>query len=197
MCIRDSLIAELAAPGTPVLECYNKCDLVADDEIPRGQDKVAISAASGFGLDALKEAVEQLLGRGKHHVKLLLPYAVGGMVAAPVSYTHLDVYKRQDSMDNLILLILGLFISVLGITNIKGNISTIHSYNRRKVKEEDIPKYGKVVGTGTLIMGVSFILGYIALFWSETAMAVIILPGVVVGLGFMLYGQFKYNKGIF
>ena len=38
---------------------------------------------------------------------------------------------------------------------------------------------------------------YIALFWSETAMAVIILPGVVVGLGFMLYGQFKYNKGIF
>lgn len=61
-------------------------------------------------------------------------------------------------MDNLILLILGLFISVLGITNIKGNISTIHSYNRRKVKEEDIPKYGKVVGTGTLIMGVSFIL---------------------------------------
>lgn len=78
----DRLIAELAAPGTPVLECYNKCDLVADDEIPRGQDKVAISAASGFGLDALKEAVEQLLGRGKHHVKLLLPYAVGGIVAA-------------------------------------------------------------------------------------------------------------------
>lgn len=100
-------------------------------------------------------------------------------------------------MDNLILLILGLFISVLGITNIKGNISTIHSYNRRKVKEEDIPKYGKAVGTGTLIMGVSFVLGYIALFWSEIAMAVIILPGVVVGLGFILYGQFKYNKGIF
>lgn len=42
-------------------------------------------------------------------------------------------------MDNLILLILGLFISVLGITNIKGNISTIHSYNRRKVYEFDIP----------------------------------------------------------
>ena len=30
----------------------------------------------------VEEAVEQLLGRGKHHVKLLLPYAVGGMVAA-------------------------------------------------------------------------------------------------------------------
>ena len=100
-------------------------------------------------------------------------------------------------MDNLILLILGLFVSALGITNIKGNISTIHSYNRRKVKEEDVPKYGKVVGTGTLIMGVSFVSGYIVSFWSEVIMAYIMLPAVVVGFGLMLYGQFKYNKGIF
>ena len=78
----NRLIAELARPGTPVLECYNKCDLVPDDEIPRGKDKVAISAADGYGLDTLKKAVETMLGRGKHHVKLLLPYAQGGMVAA-------------------------------------------------------------------------------------------------------------------
>ena len=43
-------------------------------------------------------------------------------------------------MENIMLLILGVFISVMGILNIKGNISTIHSYNRRKVKEEDIDK---------------------------------------------------------
>ena len=67
-------------------------------------------------------------------------------------------------MDNIMMLILGLFISVLGIVNISGNISTIHSYNRRKVKEEDVPKYGKVVGTGTLIIGLSFVLGFIAAF---------------------------------
>ena len=100
-------------------------------------------------------------------------------------------------MDNLALLILGLFISVLGIINIMGNISTIHYYNRRKVKGEDVPKYGKVVGTGTLIIGVSLVLGYIVSFWSEAIMAFIILPAVAVGLGFLLYGQFKYNKGIF
>ena len=41
------------------------------------------------------------------------------------------------------LLILGVFISVMGIVNIKGNISTIHSYNRRKVKEEDMFNYVK------------------------------------------------------
>ena len=100
-------------------------------------------------------------------------------------------------MKNIMLLIMGVFISVIGIVNIKGNISTIHSYNRRKVKEEDIPKYGKSVGTGTLIMGVSFVLVFIASFWNEEIMAFIILPAVIVGLGFMLYGQFKYNKGFF
>ena len=61
-------------------------------------------------------------------------------------------------MENIIMLILGVFISVVGIVNIKGNISTIHSYNRRKVKEEDIPKYGKAVGTGTWILKMEYLL---------------------------------------
>ena len=78
-----------------------------------------------------------------------------------------------------------------------GNISTIHSYNRRKVREEDIPKYGKAVGTGTLIMGASFVVGFAVSFLSELLMVVIVLPAAVVGLGFILYGQFKYNHGIF
>ena len=46
-------------------------------------------------------------------------------------------------MENIIMLILGVFISVVGIVNIKGNISTIHSYNRRRVKEEDILIFAK------------------------------------------------------
>mgnify|MGYP001034530108 CR=1 FL=1 len=59
-------------------------------------------------------------------------------------------------MENIIMLILGVFISVMGIVNIKGNISTIHSYNRRRVKEEDIPKYGKVVAYNRSISCVRF-----------------------------------------
>ena len=100
-------------------------------------------------------------------------------------------------MDNIILLILGIFISVIGIVNMTGNISTIHSYNRRKVKEEDVPKYGRAVGTGTLIIGVSLIAAFVTTFWSETAMSFIVIPALVIGLGFILYAQFKYNKGIF
>ncbi|MBQ9718419.1 MAG: hypothetical protein IJV76_10540 [Clostridia bacterium] len=100
-------------------------------------------------------------------------------------------------MDYIAMLILGVFISALGIVNIMGNISTIHAYNRRKVREEDVPKYGKAVGTGTLIIGASFVVGFAVSFISELLMAIIILPAVIVGLGFILYGQFKYNHGIF
>lgn len=100
-------------------------------------------------------------------------------------------------MENMMLLVLGICISVLGIVNIRGNISTIHSYNRRKVKEEDVPKYGKAVGTGTLIMGISLVLAYIAAFWNESMMPYIVFPAVIIGLVFILYGQIKDNHGIF
>lgn len=100
-------------------------------------------------------------------------------------------------MDNIALLILGIFISIIGIVNMTGNISTIHSYNRRKVKEEDVPKYGRAIGTGTLIIGVSLIAAFVTTFWSEEAMSFIVIPALVIGLGFILYAQFKYNKGIF
>ena len=100
-------------------------------------------------------------------------------------------------MDNIALLILGVFISFLGIVNIMEISSTIHSYNRRRVKEEDVPKYGRAVGTGTLIIGVSLIAAFVTAFWSEKAMSFIVIPALVIGLGFILYAQFKYNKGIF
>ena len=100
-------------------------------------------------------------------------------------------------MDYLPLLILGIFLSTLGIVNIKGNISTIHSYNRRKVKEEDIPRYGRTVGTGTLIIGASLILSYLVAFWNDAAIDYVVLPAMAVGLTFILYGQIKYNHGIF
>ena len=76
----DSLIAKLAKPGTPVLRCYNKADLVEKTEIPIGEDVVAISAKRGSGMEALLSAIENALGQARHHVVLTLPYSMGGMV---------------------------------------------------------------------------------------------------------------------
>ena len=64
-------------------------------------------------------------------------------------------------MEHITLLVVGLIICLIGASNMSGNIKTVHFYNRRKVKEEDIPKYGKAVGLGTLIIGLFMIAAFI------------------------------------
>ena len=76
----DRLIAKLAKPGTRVLRCYNKADLVSAEDIPVGEDVVKISAATGRGMTELLQAIEKALGHSRHHVVLTLPYSMGGMV---------------------------------------------------------------------------------------------------------------------
>ena len=76
----DSLIAKLAKPGTAVLRCYNKADLVEKTDIPIGEDVVPMSAATGMGMDALLHAIEKALGQSRHHVILTIPYSAGGLV---------------------------------------------------------------------------------------------------------------------
>lgn len=76
----DRLIAQLARPDTPVLRCYNKCDLALPEDIPAGDHVVAISAATGDGMATLLSMIERTLGHSRHHVTVLLPYTMGGMV---------------------------------------------------------------------------------------------------------------------
>ena len=76
----DRLISQLAKPGTKVLRVYNKADLVEKTDIPVGEDVVAISAANGTGMEQLLKAIERALGHSRHHVVVMLPYYMGGMV---------------------------------------------------------------------------------------------------------------------
>ena len=76
----DRLISKLAKPGTKVLRCYNKADLVDPTDIPIGEDVVAISAKRGYGMPELLNAIENALGHSRHHIIVTLPYSMGGMV---------------------------------------------------------------------------------------------------------------------
>lgn len=76
----DSLIAKLAKPGTKVLRCYNKTDLVSPEDIPVGEDVVPICAKNGQTTDLLLHAIEDALGHSRHHVQMCIPYAVGGIL---------------------------------------------------------------------------------------------------------------------
>ena len=102
-------------------------------------------------------------------------------------------------------LLLGIVICVLGAVNMTGNISTLHSYHRHRVTEEDRKPFGRLVGLGTVIIGVSLIIFSVLYLVSlKTANVVLvtigtveIIAGAVVGLAISFYAMIKYNKGIF
>lgn len=107
--------------------------------------------------------------------------------------------------DIIVPIALGVFITILGIVNMRGNISSIHWYHRQRVTEENILPFGKKVGLGTIIIGVSIIVFGILSLATELLKtdiftiigSVIVIVGIAVGLALSLYAMIKYNKGIF
>ena len=84
---------------------YNKCDLLSDEKrLELEKEACLVSATEKTGIYELKEAIGKLaaseepkqplvadLVQPNEFVVLVVPIDS----AAPVSYTHLDVYKRQ------------------------------------------------------------------------------------------------------
>ena len=99
----------------------------------------------------------------------------------------------------------GLLISVIGLINMSGNISSIHEYHRHRVTEEDRKPFGKLVGIGTLITGVAVIIFGVLIFVFEKTnieyisviATVELILGIVIGTAISFYAMKKYNKGIF
>ncbi|MBQ7090966.1 MAG: hypothetical protein IJN82_07580, partial [Clostridia bacterium] len=74
---------------------------------------------------------------------------------------------------------LGILISILGIINMTGNISSLHWYHRQRVTEENRKPFGKLVGLGTLIIGLSMIVFGILLFiFEQTQFEALLIIGV-------------------
>jgi len=97
----------------------------------------------------------------------------------------------------IIQVIIGLILIVVGIFNMKGNISMLHSYHRKRLKEDIIP-FGKKVGIGSIIIGITIIIAAIFTILNYTYISNAILAvGFIVGLVIIFYALFKYNKGIF
>lgn len=101
--------------------------------------------------------------------------------------------------------VIGALIALLGVSNMKGNISSVHWYHRKRVTEENRAAFGKMIGLGTIICGISLVIfGYMNFAAVKTQMdlfviagSVVVAVGVAAGLGLSLYAMFKYNKGIF
>ena len=103
-------------------------------------------------------------------------------------------------------IILGIILIIMGILNTRGNISSLHSYHRKRVSEEDILPFGKLVGIGNIIIGIAVMI-YGGIIYAkelttnnsvlDAVANVILIVGLVIGLGISFYAMKKYNKGIF
>jgi uncharacterized membrane-anchored protein len=100
---------------------------------------------------------------------------------------------------------LGILISILGIINMTGNISSLHWYHRQRVTEENRKPFGKLVGLGTLIIGIAMVVfGIMFFIFEKTQIEALVVVGVVelianivAGMIVSFYAMKKYNGGIF
>ena len=99
----------------------------------------------------------------------------------------------------------GVLICFFGIRNMMGDISSIHSYHRKRVKDEDVKPFGKRVGLGTFICGLAVLVmslcTYLATHLANERFVFIgtavLIVGLIVGCIISFFAMKKYNGGIF
>ena len=113
--------------------------------------------------------------------------------------------KEIFMVENIATLLVGIACIILGISNMRGNISSLHSYHRHRVSEEDRIPFGKQVGLGTIIVGIGIIifgvLSSVTLYTENDIFVLvgtaILIVGIILGLVISFRAMIKYNKGVF
>jgi GTP-binding protein HflX len=99
----EDVLEEIGAGATPRLLVLNKADLLAPDErlaMPfRHPDGMLVSAATGEGLEALHDRIEEEFLRRLTAVELLLPYGEGGRLAE--LHELAGELEREDTADGV------------------------------------------------------------------------------------------------
>ncbi|MBE6578497.1 MAG: GTPase HflX [Ruminococcaceae bacterium] len=80
--VTEKLIGELGAEDKPILEVYNKTDLVSDaDKGLFPGDVLEISAVTGTGIETLLDKLEETVNGGKKILKLFFSHVQAGKAA--------------------------------------------------------------------------------------------------------------------
>lgn len=80
--VTKDTLEELSASHIPVLYVYNKADLLDPSAPPKlVEQKLYLSAKSDSGIEALLEAIENLLNQGDKTLTLLIPFSMGQIVS--------------------------------------------------------------------------------------------------------------------
>lgn len=80
----------------------------------------------------------------------------------------------------------------------KEKINIMHDYHYRKVREEDKKAYTGIMGKAMIVIGCGMATsGIIGAFIDSARSGIPFGIAFIFGIGMMIYGQIKYNKGIF
>ena len=107
--------------------------------------------------------------------------------------------------DLIVSLAIGIVLMIMGVFNIKGNVSMLHKYHTKRVAPEDIKPFGKLVGIGSIIAGDGLVMKSLFSFISQSLCnhtldavgTALLIASLVIGIGLILFAMIKYNKGIF
>lgn len=104
--------------------------------------------------------------------------------------------------DTLFLIIMGgiglLFVYLGYVLWIKEKINIIHDYHYTKVKVTDKRAYTRIMGIAMIVIGIGCLLsGVASLFIGGEKSGIVFGGSFAIGILMMLYGQIKYNHGLF
>ena len=72
LAVTDEVLGSLDCEGIPQLVVYNKCDMA--NAVAFDPDILLTSAKTGYGLDALLDKIDEVLGHRVRTIELVLPY---------------------------------------------------------------------------------------------------------------------------
>ena len=98
--VTRGVIGDLEADDKPVIYVYNKCDLLPEGETaPDGENVVAVSGATGDGIDSLLDKLEAVVHSFKRVYNLLIPYSDQSVLSSIYdNYTVGDVDYTEDGV---------------------------------------------------------------------------------------------------
>ena len=108
LAVTDEVLGSLDCEGIPQLVVYNKCDMA--NAVAFDPDILLTSAKTGYGLDALLDKIDDVLGHRVRTIELVLPYdklaladilRSRGSVAAEESREDGVFYRATVKIDDL------------------------------------------------------------------------------------------------
>ena len=97
---------------------------------------------------------------------------------------------------SVIMFLVAALMGGMGIAIYRGKTDLIHDYHQTKVTDKTA--YGKAFGKAMLVLAAALLTSGIVGLLSDPAFAVAVLVvGLVIGIGWIVAVQKKYNQGVF